>query len=93
MLKLGMIAFEMSLGHDHLLSVTHIDCTQCWICSKLLQVQYTKKLGIFNWSRDYSRSKKSTETSWSSAQHQITVNQLKLLYPYCALPFFGMKAQ
>jgi len=28
MLKLGMIDVEMSLGHDHLLSVTHIvDCT------------------------------------------------------------------
>jgi len=25
--------------------------------------KYTKKLGIFNWSRDNSRSKKSTETS------------------------------
>jgi len=31
--------------------------------------KYTKKLGILNWSRDYSRSKKSTETWWSSAKH------------------------
>jgi len=30
--------------------------------------KYTKKLGIFSWSRDHSSLKKSTETSWSSAQ-------------------------
>ena len=28
--------------------------------------KYTKKIGIFNWSRDHSTSIKSAETSWSS---------------------------
>jgi len=39
------------------------------VFKKKLINKYTKKLGIFNQSRDYSRSKKSIETSWSSAQH------------------------
>jgi len=63
------------------------------VLKKKLTNKYTKKFGIFNWSRDYSRSKKSTETSWSSAQHEITVNQLKLLHPYCTFSFLVWKAQ
>jgi len=37
--------------------------------------------GIFNWSRDHSRSEKMY---WNSAQYSNTVNQLKLFCPYCA---------
>jgi len=36
---------------------------------KKLTNKYTKKLGIFNLSRDHSRTKKSMEINWSSAQH------------------------
>jgi len=43
--------------------------------------KYTKKLGIFSYRVGTIVDKKKY---WSSARHQITVNRLKLLHPYCA---------
>ena len=43
------------------------------IFKKINKQVHTKKIGIFNKSRDHSTSIKSTETSWTSARYQITV--------------------
>jgi len=48
-----------------------------------------ENLEMFNYSRDHSGSKKSTETSWSSALHKT----IKILYSYQHTPYQKVNVQ
>jgi len=67
---------------------------RCYLLSNLHK--YTKTTGIFNWSTDHTRLKNILkQVAWSSVQHSIIVNQLKLLYslrvPYQKKCILGMQ--
>jgi len=54
----GTANYRIQLAVPPSIKITIIANHYCF--QKKLTNKYTKKLGIFNWSRDYSRSKKST---------------------------------